>query len=149
MDSKKEKLSAALKRTRRVPQAPQNQLSAKNGRPKLKIYLGPASPAKPAQPSPAHSPKMYPKSLNLRKPKSGRNPKIGPTKNIFDGSMHPYNLKMALAWEYPVEVSRFSPNPYSQLPRNMSKIGHVENSEIQHPGRKKKIPKTIVSDTIV
>ena len=58
------------------------------------------------------------------------------TEKIFGGHRHPYKPKMALARKCPVKVSRLSPNPYSQLPRDMSKIRHVEKSEIRHPGRK-------------
>ena len=61
---------------------------------------------------------------------------MGPTENIFVRRRQSYNPKMDSPQKNPVKVSRFSPNPYSQLPRDMSKIRHVENPQIQHPGRK-------------
>ena len=80
---------------------------------------------------------MYPKSLNLRKPRIRPKPQKSGRQKKFSGChTHPYKPKMAFARKYPVKVSTFSPNPYFQLPRNMSKFWHVENPKIQHAGRK-------------
>ena len=87
--------------------------------------------ARSSQPSPSQPSPLLQNVPQIRKSQKAQNPAETPKssgrKTFFGSRRHPYKPKMALVRKYPVKVSRSSPNPYSQLPRDMSKIRHVEN----------------------